>query len=488
MSCAALFRRPATEPLTSTSHLYISSKRGVNSQAWLALSDVDLSPRLEPSLSGERAGFAVLPPAFAGGLLVGLGMAADLGGEFVAGLIIVAILSTILALLSRIAGNTRRRVTAGEASYRAFFDHAVEGIFRTAPDGHYMAVNQALADIYGYASPTALMAGLTDIGLQLYVEPRRRDEFREQMQAHDVVTNFVSEIFHSSGGRIWISENARAVRDWSGALLCYEGTVEDVTEKFEQERALRVALRQAETANKVKAAFLAAMSHELKTPLNAVLGFSEIIRDEMLGPVGQPVYRDYADDIHKSGTRLLSVINDVLDVTRLQSGSLVLEERPDGPQEIVEMAVKQARKATGDDRDITLTLPSSLPVLHADSRRIAQALGNLLANALKFTPIDGEVRLVLALEDDGGVRFSVEDTGIGMAAETIAAALEPFRQLDGSLARKFEGAGLGLSIAKSLAELHGGRLAVASAVGQGTSVSLLLPPSRVSHPRAQLSA
>ena len=453
-----------------------------------ALSDVDLNPQLDPALSGARTQLAVLPAVFVGGLLVGLGLAADLGGEFVLGLAIVAVLSAVLALLSRVAGNTRRRVTAGESSYRAFFDHAVEGIFRTTPDGHYMAVNQALAEIYGYASPAALMTGLTDIGMQLYVEQRRREEFREQMQANDVVTNFVSEIFHSGGRRIWISENARAVRDWSGALICYEGTVEDVTEKFEQERALRVALRQAETANKVKAAFLAAMSHELKTPLNAVLGFSEIIRDEILGPVGQPVYREYANDIHKSGARLLAVINDVLDVTRLQSGSLILEERPDGPQEIVEMALKLAHKASGDDRAIRLVLPPSLPVLHVDSRRLAQALGNLLANALKFTPVTGEVRLVLFLEEDGGVRFSVEDTGIGMAAETIAAALEPFRQLDGSLARKFEGAGLGLSIAKALAELHGGKLAIASEVGQGTVIGLSLPPSRVSRARNQLSA
>src|SRR6202012_2620773 len=120
---------------------------------------------------------------------------------------------------------------------------------------------------------------------------------------NDMVADFVSEIFHRSGKRIWISENARAVRDWSGELICYEGTVEDVTQRFEAERALRAALRQAELANRAKAAFLAAMSHELKTPLNAVLGFSEIIRDQLLGPVGRPVYRDYAGDIHASGRR-----------------------------------------------------------------------------------------------------------------------------------------------------------------------------------------
>jgi PAS domain S-box-containing protein len=436
-------------------------------------------PALEPSRARDRTQLAIAPAVFVGGLLIGLGLAADLGIQFVAGIVIVAVLGLILAVLARVSRQTRLRVTAGEASYRAFFDHAVEGIFRTTPDGHYLAVNQALADIYGYENPTALMNGLTDIGAQLYVEPRRRHEFRAEMQAHDVVTNFVSEIYHSSGKRIWISENARAVRDWSGALLCYEGTVEDVTEKFEAERALRAALRQAEIAHKVKAAFLAAMSHELKTPLNAVLGFSEIIRDEMLGPVGQPVYRDYANDIHKSGTRLLSVINDVLDVTRLESGSLAIEDQPENALEVIDQAINLARKATGDQRDIARHLPRDLPTLLIDPRRMAQALGNVLANALKFTPDEGVVALRLTLDGEGGVTFAVEDTGIGMAEETIAAALEPFRQLDGSLARKFEGAGLGLSIARALVELHGGQLQIASKVGAGTCVSITLPPSRI---------
>lgn len=416
---------------------------------------------------------------FVAGLVVGLGLVSNLGGEFIAGLIILAGLSFCLSLLSRVAENTRKRVTAGEASYRAFFDHAVDGIFRTTPEGHYLAVNQALADIYGYASPGALMTGLTDISAQLYVDIRRRDEFRALMQANDVVNNFVSEIYHRSGRRIWISENARAVRDWSGALLCYEGTVKDVTEKFEQERALRTALRQAEIANKMKAAFLAAMSHELKTPLNAVLGFSEIIRDEVLGPVGHDMYRDYAGDIHKSGTRLLSVINDVLDVSRLEGGLLTLDARPENILDVVEGAIKQARAITHDGRRIAIDVPADIPSLLVDPRRLSQAIGNILANALKFTPESGEVRFAAQIAADGTVLLSVEDTGIGMEQETIAAALEPFRQLDGSLARRFEGAGLGLSIAKALAELHGGALSVKSAVGEGTIVTIALPAGRL---------
>ncbi len=441
--------------------------------------DRDSIPAPEPPRARDRTQLVIAPAVFAGGVLAGFAYMAGPGPELVAGMIIVTVLGIILAILARTARNTRLRITASEASYRAFFDHAVEGIFRTTPDGHYLAVNQALAGIYGYENPTALMSGLTDIGAQLYVDPRRRHEFRAQMQAHDVVTHFVSEIYQSSGRRIWISENARAVRDWRGELICYEGTVEDVTEKFEADRALRAALRQAETANKVKAAFLAAMSHELKTPLNAVLGFSEIIRDEMLGPVGQPVYRDYAGDIHKSGARLLSVINDILDVTRLESGSLVIEDRPEDPQDIVVQAIKLARKATGDERDIACHLPPEVPTLLVDPRRMAQALGNILANALKFTPTNGEVSLRMSLSAEGGFTFAIEDTGIGMAEETIAAAMEPFRQLDASLARKFEGAGLGLSIARSLIELHGGALQIASKVGTGTCVSMALPPSRI---------
>ncbi|MCP5410913.1 MAG: PAS domain S-box protein [Alphaproteobacteria bacterium] len=416
---------------------------------------------------------------FVAGIVVGLGFAVDLGDEFVGGLALLSVLCIVLALLSRVAENTRKRVSAGEISYRAFFDHAVEGIFRTTPDGHYIAVNQALADIYGYSSPQTLITGLTDIGAQLYVEPGRRSEFRERMQAHDIVTDFVSEIYQRSGKRIWISENARAVRDWSGALICYEGTVEDVTEKFERERALRIALRQAEIANKMKAAFLAAMSHELKTPLNAVLGFSEIIRDEVLGPVGNPAYQEYAGDIHKSGARLLSVINDVLDVSRLEGGLLTIDARSENVHDIVDHAIKLARGITHDARKVEVDISDAMPLLHVDPRRLSQAIGNLLANALKFTPEGGTIRVAARVESDGGATLLVEDTGIGMAQETITAALEPFRQLDGTLSRRFEGAGLGLPISKSLIELHDGRLEIMSAVGIGTTIILRLPPKCV---------
>jgi len=412
------------------------------------------------------------------GMAVGSGLASGLGAEFVAGLAILAVLGLLLAALYSLAQAPQRRLTAGEAGYRAFFDHAVEGIFRTTADGRYLTVNWALAAIYGYDTPEALIAALTDIGTQLYVDSGRRAAFRALMQQHDVVTDFVSEVRHRSGRHIWISENARAVRDRSGRLICYEGTVEDVTGRIEGERALRAALNQAELANAAKAAFLAAMSHELKTPLNAVLGFSEIIRDELLGTMEQPVYRDYAADIHAAGRRLLAVINDVLDASRLEGGLLTIDPRPTAVRELAERALAMAHAAAGGGRPVALDIPDGLPPLDVDPRRLAQALGNLLSNAIKFTPAEGRVALVASRRADGGISLAVEDSGIGMAEDAIAVALEPFRQIDGSLARRFEGTGLGLSIARALVELHGGTLAIRSVIGQGTTVTVSLPAAR----------
>lgn len=418
---------------------------------------------------------------FPAGLLAGLGLAAHPDGEVIGGAVLLSVLCLGLAMLARGVERARHHAamsddSAGDISLRAFFDKATDGIFRTTPDGRYTTANQALADIYGYASPQELTARLTDVGAQLYVEPGRRDAFRARVDAEGVVTGFVSEIYQHSGKRIWISVNARAVYDTAGKLLGYEGTVQDVTEKVEKERALRSALRQAEIASRMKAAFLAAMSHELKTPLNAVLGFSEIIRDEVLGPVGNAAYREYAGDIHTSGVRLLAVINDVLDVSRLEGGLLTIDARPEDVRDIIDRAISLARNVTRDPRDIIIDIAANMPLLHVDPARLAQAIGNLLANALKFTPQDGMVRVGARAEPGGGATLLVEDTGIGMSEDTIAAALEPFHQHDATLARRFEGAGLGLSLARALVGLHDGQLEIISAAGAGTTVLIHLPP------------
>ena len=423
-------------------------------------------------------------------LLVGAVLGAAAGrvpaAEALAGMIVLSTGAAVIFWLNRLADRDSGRLLEAETTYRAFFEQAIEGVFRTSSDGRYLDANPALAKIYGYGSPEALVAGLTDIADQLYVDPRRRAEFQAIMQANDRVSSFESEIRRRDGKLIWISENARAVRDWTGKIVCYEGTVEDVTERHRAQQKLRGALAEAEEASRAKSAFLAAMSHELKTPLNAVLGFSEIIKDEVLGPISPERYRGYAEDIHASGKRLLTIVCDVLDVAQLSGGAITLQPSTYTPKALIDEAITLARRATKDERDVSVTIPDIFPTVDVDSKRLRQAIANLVGNALKFTPPGGTVSVTVRLERSGGMSFVVTDTGIGMEPQTISAALEPFRQLDRSLSRRFEGAGLGLSITKSIVELHGGVLLIESAVGEGTTASIVLPASRTK-PRAALA-
>jgi len=238
----------------------------------------------------------------------------------------------------------------------------------------------------------------------------------------------------------------------------------------------------AEEASRVKSEFMAHMSHELRTPLNAIIGFSEMIREALIGPVSAR-YRDYARDIHSSGSHLLRLINDVLDLSKVEAGKLELKD------ETVDLAmlIDECRRlfaervATGGLR-LAIELAPNLPLLRADELRLKQILLNLLSNSVKFTAAGGRITLGAARNWDGGVALTIADTGIGMTPEEVPLALEPFRQLDSAFNRRFEGTGLGLPLARRLAELHGGTLAIDSARDAGTTVTLTLPASRVIEP------
>lgn len=402
-----------------------------------------------------------------------------LGRELGAGLCLIGALVCTLFLLVRTSTGSGTRITAAERTYRAFFDHAIEGIFRTTLDGRYLDANPALAKIYGYNDADELMIGLTDIADQLYLEPTRREDFAKLMRDHDLVTDFVSQIRRHDGSVIWISENARAVRDWTGKLVFYEGTVEDVTGKIDAQNTLRRALTEMEEASRAKSAFLAAMSHELKTPLNAVLGFSEILNSEMLGPIGNDAYRGYAGDIHASGTRLLGIINDLLDTARIEGGALTLAKQNVTVASLIEGGIALGQLRGRAKCKVAYEIQPNIPELEVDPQRVMQAIAALVANSIKFTPDHGQITVHGRRTANGGIRIAVRDTGIGMSQEKVADAFQPFRQLDNSLARRFEGAGLGLSICKALVELHGGAVSIESAEGEGTTVSMDMPPARV---------
>jgi signal transduction histidine kinase len=239
------------------------------------------------------------------------------------------------------------------------------------------------------------------------------------------------------------------------------------------------AKERAEIANRAKSEFLANMSHELRTPLNAIIGFAEVMESEIMGPIGRDCYRDYAHDIKTSGTHLLEIISDILDLSKIEAGKVEMQESAiELPRVIIACLKLIDERAKLASVYLWNHALSDLPPVRADERKLKQILINLLSNAGKFTPAGGHVT-VTARVDDAGVVIAVSDTGIGIAPGDIPRALSPFTQIENTLSRRFDGTGLGLPLANSLTRLHGGTLTVASAVGKGTTVTITLPADRI---------
>lgn len=286
-------------------------------------------------------------------------------------------------------------------------------------------------------------------------------------------------IVRRDGSVHWVFDRGQIFASPDGRGSYCDGVMFDITDRKMAEADLRAAKDQAESASRAKSDFLAIMSHELRTPLNAIIGFSEMLENEALGPIGNARYLDYAEDIRVSGKHLLSLINDILDLSKAEAGAMELNEEEVDLGAIVESCIVMVRPRTDQAQiSVSVELAPDLPVVRADERKLRQAILNLLSNSVKYSSVGGEIRITAAATHDG-LRLSIADTGIGIAAGDIPKALSLFGQIDSPLNRRNTGTGLGLPLAKRIVEVHGGRFEMDSEFGKGTTVTLEMPAHRL---------
>jgi PAS domain S-box-containing protein len=415
---------------------------------------------------------------------------------------LVLALSYASATARGIDGLARRLLRKGmtllhrTAMMRTMIEDAFDGIIVAREDGTIEMINPAAAQLLGTPADTLLdcaVGALIDLpegrGIPLasaggVADPDQRRPLTTTLRRADG-TDLPIELV------VWSVElrpiRHRLERRKQARRLAIF-TFRDISERQRAEGAQKAALERALAADRAKMEFIHNMSHELRTPLNAIIGFSEMLKEQMLGPLGNDTYVSYAGDIHRSGGSLLETINNILDMARIEGGRYELNEDMVDLCELLERATGAIAPSAAQKR-IAMTGPEAGLALYlrADERALMQMLVNLLSNAVKFTAEGGRVMLATALDAAGDCTVAIADTGIGMSADEFDRALKPFQQADTSLARKYDGAGLGLSIAAGLMALHGGGLNIDSAPRVGTTITLRFPASRLVAPPAALA-
>ncbi len=377
------------------------------------------------------------------------------------------LLQSMAVMRDNIRGMMEREIAArrsAQAQLVNAVESSVEGVVLADGEGRILIANSQVARFFpapgaGFAPGMPLPAMLKEA----------LAEQRREMRLAD--------------GR-WVRFSRSSTQEGGFVLI-----VSDITELKERETALHQAKDQAEAASRAKTEFLANMSHELRTPLNAVIGLSEIMATEVMGPIGQPKYKEFAGDIVSSGRHLLEIINDILDSVKLQSGKMTLHLQPTSIGEILDAALRIVREqAESAGIKLVCSIEPGISLVNGDTVRLRQVVLNLISNAIKFTPRGGLIA-VTAQRSRDDVRVAVSDTGIGIDAVDIPKALEPFSQVDNSLSRKYGGTGLGLPLSKLYVEGHGGTLSIESVRGHGTTVSFTVPvATEVSRPKEVLVA
>lgn len=359
-----------------------------------------------------------------------------------------------------------------------------KNIFNVTPDfmllfrlenNEVLDVNPAFLNIFGRRRDAVVG---TDVGsLDLWADGTFFDRFVEELKTTASLTNIPAALKSRGGAIRHFRLFARRIDGVYEPLLLMTGR--DVTEEISRAQELQRNRDAAELSNRTKSEFLANMSHELRTPLNAILGFSELIRDRIGGEEMEAKYSEYASDIHKSGTHLLAIINDILDLSKVEAGRLEANVSWIDPLPCFEMCLRLIQQRANESKvNVTCDLADDI-ILEADERLLKQIGLNLLSNAVKFTRPAGTVQMYLKGTRDGGARFTVKDDGIGMTAAEIAIARRPFGQVESSMSRAHEGSGLGLPLVVAFAEKMNCKFTIESEPDEGTIVSVFFPPEKV---------
>jgi PAS domain S-box-containing protein len=385
------------------------------------------------------------------------------------------------ALFEGMIEDVTDRVLAGQAlktaeeRYRDIFENAPMGIAQTTPEGRFLNANPALAHMYGYSSAEELISGGGEVSERLFARSEESERLAELLRQGDRVENFECLVRRRDGSLKWTMSNIRVIRDEEGKVLCYDSFVTDIDKRKRAEAELQVAVSEAERANQAKSEFLAGMSHEIRNPLNGIIGLTELTLTSDL----DEEQSENLQMVRESGRALLSILNDVLDISKIEAGKFeLLEEEFDIRRVVNTCAGMFALEAKSKGIELGHRVAEDVPEeIVGDPLRLRQVLVNLLGNAVKFTT-SGSIELQVSRTREGsddrlgkqGLLFTVKDTGSGIPEDKLEEIFESFSQAGGSVARS-KGVGLGLAISKRLVEFMGGRLWVRSEYGKGSSFS-----------------
>ena len=357
---------------------------------------------------------------------------------------------------------------------------ALDAIITIEDDGTVLEFNPAAEIIFGYTADQAKGRNIADLIIPHHLRDKHRKGLKRYLETgENIIIGKQIEIpaIRSDGSEFPIELTISRIQLKERGL--FTAFIRDISEAKSYQLALQNAKEDAERANLAKSEFLASMSHDLRTPLNAIMGFSEMMNIKTFGPLGDSHYEGYATDIHESGKLLVSLIDDILDISKVEAGKYELFEENLDVNVLIQSSVTMISTLAETARTYLATnIEPGLPLLHGDERSLIQVLNNLLSNAIKFTPENGKIEISANISGDGCINIQVTDTGIGMSAKNIGKALRPFEQADSIHAKRHEGTGLGLHLCQKLMQLHGGTIDIESTIDKGTTITVTFPATR----------